>query len=959
MDQSVLLADHIDAHVDDLLTACRAAVEFDEDGPEIGGLTKLAFADDLPDLLNILADRLRGRRRPGDAQDASRRHGRVRWRQGYDIRETAVELAHLRATLRRATFEFAASRDLGIAELEPILTVVDEVIDEAIADSTSQHQSEELLRARSDDRRSEGLLAEAISDRARLETLLENLPVPVWVIDLEGRVVGVNAEATDAQGRSIEPGRELDILGNSRDIFETYRLDGTPHAPGELPGARALAGLRITQEELLWRTPRGLRNFLVNAAPLRDDDGRPAGAVVAALDVTETRAAEREVDRQAVLIAAVAESMAEGLAAIDDRGRITYLNPAAERLLGWTEAELLGRDMHESIHVRRPDGSVYPHEDCPIWAAFRGGRPARGDEALLRRDGSTIPVAFTLAPFGGAGGAGAVLTFNEISERKRLESELADATSRLAAIVECSPVLMWRCGPEGRCDFINASWREFAGDPPDGQDAWPLGLHPEDGVAVLAEFRAAVASRGPFELTYRRLRADGQYRWLVDRAVPYRGNGGEFLGYIGSAVDMTDDLELRRELDGQRALAERSSRHKTRLVTALSHDARTPLNAVVLSAELLEMQGFGDDPEVAEALRTIRHGVRNVLDLLNDLLDLGRLEAGAEAADPMRFELVTALEECLGSVEAQARHKGLEADLDPDGLDGLEVETDRAKLKQIVGNLLSNALRYTDRGRILLRASASDGMLRIEVQDTGPGIVAEDQERIFEEFARVDSAARPPGVSDAGTGLGLGLAICRRLATLLEGRIELASTPSVGSTFALVLPVTLGALPPVPEIGATAAPAPLTSVSAPEAATTDPTAPRDGTSSRLDGPILVADDHAPSRSLLIRVLRRLGYEAEEAADGRGAIERARAIRPRAVIMDLHMPGMSGVEAATALRSDPDLDGLPILALTGDLDPANRDRLERAGFRGFLAKPVTVDAISRALAEAVGAPRSGR
>jgi signal transduction histidine kinase/ActR/RegA family two-component response regulator len=378
----------------------------------------------------------------------------------------------------------------------------------------------------------------------------------------------------------------------------------------------------------------------------------------------------------------------------------------------------------------------------------------------------------------------------------------------------------------------------------------------------------------------------------------------------------------RAEAERHRAAAEEASRHKTRLLTTLSHDARTPLNAVVLSAHLLEMHVQGsDDPEVAECLRTIRHAVRNVLDLLEDLLNLTKIDAGALPAVVSRFELEPALHECLSSIEAQAHQKGLDCRLEPDGLVGLVIETDRAKLKQILSNLLSNALRYTERGRIRLLGDRTTRGITISVADTGVGIAPADQARIFDEFAMLDNPSRP-----TGEGTGLGLAICRRLAHLLKGTITLESTPGVGSTFTLTLPAKVvvgsGRLAVVPAAEAAEAPG--------------------------GGLILVAEDHDSSRQVLARLLRRMGYRVLEADNGRDVLDLVGRERPLAVLMDVNMPVMDGIDATLALRADPALAGLPIFALTGDVSALNQRRIGQAGVAGYLAKPVTLEALSRVL-----------
>jgi CheY-like chemotaxis protein/anti-sigma regulatory factor (Ser/Thr protein kinase) len=338
---------------------------------------------------------------------------------------------------------------------------------------------------------------------------------------------------------------------------------------------------------------------------------------------------------------------------------------------------------------------------------------------------------------------------------------------------------------------------------------------------------------------------------------------------------------------------------------------------------LLESQAKDqDDAEVLECLRTIRDSVRNVLDLLSDLLDLSRIDAGATRAEISRFDLQLTLRECLSSIEPQARAKGLDVQLDPGNLPDTRLETDRAKLKQILSNLLSNALRYTERGRIRLFATRDDGHFRIGVEDTGVGIAEVDQSRIFDEFAVLEHPNR-----HRGEGTGLGLAICRRLANLLEGEIELESKLGVGSTFTLVLP---------------------SKVLTAEQTAEPPTSAKQVRD--FSGAILIAEDHDDSRKTLAKVLRRMGYRVLEAENGEEVLAHVRVERPMVVLMDVNMPGMDGVEATLALRSDPSTRDLPIFALTGDVTIVNQQRIGEAGVDGYLEKPVTWERLEGALAQ---------
>jgi PAS domain S-box-containing protein len=799
MSEPALLADHLDQQADAILAIWRATVERVGDVPEAERLSYTEFIDHVPELLDRLADRLRGR--PADATPEGRKHGQVRWKQGYDIAEVVREFGHLRTALTRATADYARKHRWAIERLQDANEAIHDVLDEATAESVRQFQDDsraEMRAALAEVKARQAAIEDAwISaklERAKIRAILDHLPAAVWVVDAEGRVEVANREAERLQGFPHDEG-DADV----RRMFAAIpalRPDGTPLPDDERSISRALKGETVSQEEAIWPVAGDHRVMAVSAAPLVVPDGTVVGAMKVALDITP---------------------------------------------------------------------------------------------------------------------------------RRRIEAELAASEARFRTIAEKSPAMIWRTDVEGRCDYVSPAWSRFRGRGLDRErgDGWTEGIHPDDRDRVLAAVREARARRAPYEQTYRMRRRDGRYRWIDDRGAPYYDDRGTFLGYLGSCLDVTERVELEGALEQQRAVAEEASRHKTRLVSALSHDARTPLNAVVLAAQLLEIHlDGGQDPEVQECLRTIRHSVRNVLDLLGDLLNLSKIDAGAQPPEVSRFPLEPVLAECLASIEPQARVKGLAVLLEPGPLEGTSLETDRSKLKQVLSNLLSNALRYTERGHIRIFGERAADQIRIAVEDTGVGIAPDDQSRIFDEFAVLDNPRRAEG-----EGTGLGLAICRRLASLLKGEITLRSEPGRGSTFTLVLPSSVLTLSqPEPP--------------AHDEALADPEADR--------GAILVAEDHPDSRQTLARVLRRMGYRVLEASNGRDALAMAASERLLAVLMDVNMPLMDGIEATQTLRADARTRDLPIFALTGDVTTGNQSRIGEAGVNGYLEKPVTWDALKQAL-----------
>ena len=528
-------------------------------------------------------------------------------------------------------------------------------------------------------------------------------------------------------------------------------------------------------------------------------------------------------------------------------------------------------------------------------------------------------------------------TQEALAEVKRRQSALEEAwytakieQSKLQTVLASLPVAVWVSDAEGKIIGANREAESVrigdqAGTNAPGADATLSRggsvAHPERAPAEHVRLPIHRALRGEtIKQEEFACVVNGLWGTVVVNAAPILHDSGTIIGSVAVAVDITNRKALEADLERQRRLAEESSRHKSRLVAALSHDARTPLHAVVLAAQLLEIHFDGDDDdEVKQCINTIRRSVRNVLDLLGDLLDMSKIDAGVVPAEASRFPLDAVLAECVASIEQQAHVKGLDVRLEPGPLAGLSVETDRSKLKQILANLLSNALRYTSSGHIRVRGERRADHIRLSVEDTGIGIAREDQERIFEEFAMVEPAART-----SGEGTGLGLAISLRLARLLGGQILVDSTPGVGSTFTLTLPISVLTLTlPAPE-------SPL-----------EFEAPKGGV-------ILVAEDHEDSRKTLAKVLRRMGYHVLEADNGRDVLDLVRQERPFAILMDINMPGMDGIEATLLLRADPRYKDLPIFALTGDVTLDNQQRIGEAGVNGYLEKPVTWESLRQAL-----------
>jgi PAS domain S-box-containing protein len=492
-------------------------------------------------------------------------------------------------------------------------------------------------------------------------------------------------------------------------------------------------------------------------------------------------------------------------------------------------------------------------------------------------------------------------------ERKRAEEELA-------TFFRMSRDMLCIAGFDGYLRRLNPAWQETLGHSLEELMSRPYVdfVHPDDRGATTAE--AESVSRGGgmvvFENRYRC--RDGSYRWLAWKAAPVVEQG---LVYA-SVRDVTEQKRVAEELRAAREAAEAASRAKNDFLANVSHEIRTPMNAVIGMAELLL------DTPLSSAqggyVTALKDSAESLLGLINDLLDFSRIEAGRLDLVPAPFDLREVLGDTLRTLGVRAHQKGLElvgrvAPGVPDVVVG-----DAARLRQVVVNLVGNAIKFTPQGEVLVEVEAGERAksavaLRFLVADTGIGIPSEKQARIFEAFEQGDtSTTREYG------GTGLGLAIASRIVERMGGRIAVDSEPGRGSRFRFTARV---ALPPRRAAGQRPLPAPLRGLR-----------------------VLVVDDNATNRRILEETLVhwRMSPEvvtgADEAVAALGRAARRR--RPfRLLLLDANMPGRDGFALADEIRRDPRLAGLPILMLTSGPRPGDEERCHALGVASYLIKPV--------------------
>lgn len=618
---------------------------------------------------------------------------------------------------------------------------------------------------------------------------------------------------------------------------------------------------------------------------------------------------------------ALLEALPEPVLAVDDARRLIFANDAARRFLNFP--------VEQNGNGDEPWPGPAGFVEHPILAAM--ARAERGGEIVrVQRDtGAEAAIEVTAAVLPGGGAIG---TIRDVTTRVRIEAELSERAAQLKALLDHLPVGVAYFDEQGVCRASNGLARKilgrFRGDAIGAFAADLFGHWP----TLLAGVRRCIADHTPHVehgVSWPNPSAPEQIHYLDWRFEPLSGDPNRASGALGLILDVTERQRAETQLQAAKDAAESAALNKTRFLSAISHDLRTPVNALSLQAELLaRIVGLRPEPDtdLKGLASDLCQATSSLVELTNDLLDLVRFESGDIEYRTSEFGLEEWLAATLRPLELTATAKGIDFSWRVDQ-PGLVIRADRIKLGRVLTNLAGNAIKFTEQGSVVIEAGAADdGGLALRVVDTGPGIPADQHERIFDEFAQLRNPER-----DRSKGTGLGLAICRRLVDGVGGRLTVQSEPGAGSTFSAFFP---------PDHIVPGPPAP--SPSSPEIPIPQPAKPP-------HGPILLVEDDSRSREPLARLLGDFGYQVEPVASGLEALELLERIRPALILLDLMLPGMDGVEILRRLRERPDWAGLPVVVLSGDVMGERVGQLQGLGVSCTLAKPIDLDAVLDAVA----------
>jgi len=531
--------------------------------------------------------------------------------------------------------------------------------------------------------------------------------------------------------------------------------------------------------------------FLGQAMPQHDDAGRITGWFGTLTDISERKRLDEEREQLLVRerkaheqVTTILESITDAFYAVDRQWRFTYVNREAERLLRRGREELLGRSLWDEFSAAV--GSTFQHEYRRAMAeqttvTFETHAPTIG----LWVDVRAYPSEEGLSVF-----------FRDISLRKQAEEDLRASERNFRALANSIPQLAWMAESNGWISWYNDRWFDYTGTTLEEMQGWGWQTvhHPEHVNRVLEHIRRAFEKGENWEDTFPLRSRTGEYRWFLSRAVPIRDAQGTVVRWFGTNTDITESMDaaaererlLEREREA-RAELERVTESRERLMRGFSHDLKNPLGAADGHAQLLEAGYAGAITDAQrESVVQIRRSVRSALGLIDDLLQLAKTEAGHLDVQREPVDLRELVRDLAAAFGPQSRAKGLELDARlPD--DFPQIESDAARVRQVIGNLVSNAIKYTPAGRVEIRmglrhnpSSPHPRCVAVDVTDTGPGIPETKRHLLFQEFVRLEPKT--------AAGAGIGLTISRRIARALGGDITVESEAGRGATFTLWLP---------------------------------------------------------------------------------------------------------------------------------------------------------------------------
>jgi len=733
-------------------------------------------------------------------------------------------------------------------------------------------------------------------------------------------------------GTQIEPGFEALVFKASRGIEDIYELTYIRKDGSRFPA-------------------------MVSVTALRDDQGSIIGYLLIGTDNTARKQAEDALLKAAALQNAVLTSENFSIIATDEKGIIQLFNVGAERMLGYMAAEVVNKinpsDIHDPHEVKARAQALSLELETTITPGFEAlaFKASRGIEDIYEltyicKDGSRFPaiVSITALRDNVSTIIGYLLigTDNTVrkraeEEQNRLEQRLRDQQFYTRSLIESSVDALMTTDPKGYITDVNRQMEELTGRTRDELIGAPFKHYFTDPDRAQAGIDKVLRETKVTNYELVALNSNGVQMLVSYSASTFYDRDRQLLGVFAAARDITDRKLIDQilqdkniELEGAIAVAEKANRAKSDFLSSMSHELRTPLSAILGFAQLIESSTPQPTASQKRGVEQILQSGWYLLDLINEILDLALIESGKLSLSLEPVSLAEVMQECETMIEPQADKRGISVSF-PALSVPIFVKADRRRLKQVLINLLSNAIKYNSpRGTVAVTCELlTPEQIRICVEDTGAGLSAEKIDQLFQPFNRLGQES----ATEQGTGIGL--VMTKRLVELMGGLIGVKSQVGKGSNFWLELNVTNAEKLYVGRVDVYTGAAPAL-----------------GVGSQIATLLYVEDN--PANLMLVEdlIARRPDIRLLSAGDGISGVAIARSALPDVILMDINLPGISGIEAMRILAADVTTARIPVVALSANAMPSDIEKGLEAGFFRYLTKPIKINEFMNTLDKAL-------